>query len=290
YQSICVSAAMFLTGQASNPLVAKMAADSGFQITWASWFFAGLLPGVCSLIVIPWVVLFLNPPQLRKTPEAAAFARRELAGMGGLSRQEQILTVVFVCVCGLWVTSGIHGLDITLTALLGSSALLLTGVLTWDDVRNETAAWDIFVWYGGLLMLGKSLNESGVTVAFAQGISAQFGYLGWPALFVIALLIYFYAHYAFASITAHMLAMYPAFLAVLLLKGAPIGLLAFSFACFTNLSAGLTTYGTTPAPMFFSHNYVPFGTWWRIGFVVSLVNLAIWSTIGFAWWKLLRIW
>ncbi|MBC7927060.1 MAG: DASS family sodium-coupled anion symporter, partial [Bryobacteraceae bacterium] len=76
YQSICVSAAMFLTGQASNPLVAKMAADSGFQITWASWFFAGLLPGVCSLIVIPWVVLFLNPPQLRKTPEAAAFARR----------------------------------------------------------------------------------------------------------------------------------------------------------------------------------------------------------------------
>jgi hypothetical protein len=27
-----------------------------------------------------------------------------------------------------------------------------------------------------------------------------------------------------------------------------------------------------------------------VGFVVSLVNLAIWSTIGFGWWKLIGIW
>jgi len=36
---------------------------------------------------------------------------------------------------------------------------------------------------------------------------------------------YFYAHYAFASITAHLLSMFPPFLAVLLAKGAPIGLM-----------------------------------------------------------------
>jgi DASS family divalent anion:Na+ symporter len=31
-------------------------------------------------------------------------------------------------------------------------------------------------------------------------------------------------------------------------------------------------------------------TWWRIGFVISLVNLAIWCTAGFAWWRLLGFW
>ena len=49
------------------------------------------------------------------------------------------------------------------------------------------------------------------------------GGAGWVVLFACALLIYFYAHYGFASITAHILAMYPAFLAVLLAKGAPNG-------------------------------------------------------------------
>jgi DASS family divalent anion:Na+ symporter len=112
----------------------------------------------------------------------------------------------------------------------------------------------------------------------------------WQLLFGIALLVYFYAHYGFASITAHILAMYPPFLAVLAGTGAPVGLVAFSFAAYTNLAAGLTNYGTTPSPMFFAHGYVPLGTWWRVGLVMSVVNLAIWSTIGFAWWKLLGMW
>lgn len=290
YQSVCISSAMFLTGQASNPLAAQIATSSGFEVSWASWFAAGIVPGLCSLAIVPWLVMRLNPPSIRRTPEAAAFAGDELRQMGPMSRNEKILTVVFVTVCGLWVTSGIHRIDITLTALLGSVALLVTGVLTWEDVKSEKSAWDIFVWYGGLLMLGKALNEAKVTTAFAELVGGAFGGAGWPMLFGIALLIYFYAHYAFASITAHVLSMYPAFLAVLLAKDAPVGLMVYAFACFANLSAGLTNYGTTPAPMFFAHDYVSLKKWWLIGLVASLANITIWSTIGFGWWKLIGIW
>ena len=210
--------------------------------------------------------------------------------MGPMSRNERILAVVFAVVCGLWITSDIHKIDITLTALLGSVALLITGVLTWEDVKSERSGWDIFIWYGGVVMLGKALNDTGVPTAFANGVAGMFGSLGWPLLFVCALAIYFYAHYGFASITAHVLAMYPPFLAILLAKQAPVGLIVFAFACFANLSAGLTNYGTTPAPMFFAQEYVPLRDWWRIGFIISLLNIAIWSTIGFGWWKLLGIW
>jgi len=139
-------------------------------------------------------------------------------------------------------------------------------------------------------MFGKALNETKVPAEFAQGVANAFGSLGWAPLFVGALLIYFYAHYGFASITAHVLAMYPPFLAILLAKQAPVGLVVFAFACFANLSAGLTNYGTTPAPMFFAQEYVALRDWWRIGFVISLVNIAIWSTVGFGWWKLLGLW
>jgi divalent anion:Na+ symporter, DASS family len=107
---------------------------------------------------------------------------------------------------------------------------------------------------------------------------------------VTALLIYFYTHYAFASITTHLLAMYPPFLAILLGRGAPPGLIIFGFACFANLSAGLTHYGTTPGPMFFAHEYVPLRRWWLVGLAVSVVNIAIWGTVGFGWWKLIGVW
>ena len=176
----------------------------------------------------------------------------------------------------MWVTSGLHHIDITLTALLGSAALLATGILNWEDVKSEKAAWDIFIWYGGVLRLGKALNDAGVTTVFANAVGAMFADFSWVVLFAVALLVYFYAHYGFASITSHILAMYPPFLAVLAAEGAPMGLVALAFACFTNLSAGLTNYGTTPSPMFFAHGYVSLRLWWKIGFVVSLANLAIW--------------
>jgi DASS family divalent anion:Na+ symporter len=290
YQSICVTASMFYTGQASNPLAARLAGTMGYQVTWASWLVAASVPGLVSMLVVPWVVMKLDRPQIVRTPEAAAFAARELAAMGPMKRGEKILIVVFAVVCALWVTSSTTHIDITVTALGGGLALLLTGVLSWDDIKSERTAWDIFVWYGGVIRLGTALNEFGVTKAFAQGVSDEFSTLSWMGLLVVALLIYFYAHYAFASITTHILAMYTPFVAVLLAKGAPPGLTVFSFACFSNFAAGLTHYGTTPTPMFFASDYVSMKKWWQVGFVVSIVNLLIWGTVAFAWWKLIGLW
>ena len=289
-QGICVSAAMFFTGQASNALAAKIATDAGYAITWSSWFVAGLVPGLLSLLVVPWIVMRLSPPQIRETPAAREFANDELRKLGPLSGNEKILSCVFVAVCMLWVSSGITKVDVAIPALFGAVFLIATGVLSWDDVRGEKAAWDIFIWYGGLVRLGKALNDTGVTNEFATWVAGVFSGTNWVTMFAFALLIYFYAHYAFASITAHILAMYPAFLAVLAAKGAPLGLVAFAFACFTNLAAGLTHYGTTPSPMFYAHGYVPMATWWRVGLIVSVVNITIWSTAGFAWWKFVGFW
>ncbi len=287
YQGICVSAAMFYTGQASNPLAAQMAKTVGVNITISSWFLAGLVPGALSILIVPWIAMKLNPPDVIHTPKASEFARGELVKMGRLSRNEIILAVVFFGVCWFWVDGRI---DVTVTALSGAMLLLVAGVVDWRDVLQEETGWDIFLWYGGMLRLGRALGDTGVPTEFAKNVGAFFGDATWPVLFVLALLIYFYAHYAFASITAHMLAMYIPFVSVLIAKGAPPGLVAYAFALFTNFSAGLTNYGTTPSPMFFAHGYVPLKTWWQVGFACSIANLLIWGTFGFGWWKVLAIW
>lgn len=291
YQGICITSAMFLTGQASNPLAAQMAAKiTGSEIDWWGWFRAGLAPGLTSILVVPWLVSKIHRPGIAKTPEAAQFARGELTRMGRLTRPEWVLCAVFVGVCLGWATTSLHKLDVAVPALLGAAALLVTGVLSWEDVRKEDAAWDMFIWYGGLINLAKALNGTGLPTLFAKTVGATLAGLDWYPLLMVSLLIYFFAHYAFASITAHMLAMFPAFVAVLVAQGAPPGLAAFSFAIFTSLSAGLTNYGTTPSPMFFAQGYVEMKDWWRIGFVCAVTNLVIWSTVGFGWWKWIGLW
>jgi len=134
------------------------------------------------------------------------------------------------------------------------------------------------------------LNETGSTAAFAASVGGAFAGMNWYAVLLATLVIYFYAHYAFASITAHALAMFPPFVVMLIGLGTPAPLAVYSLACMANLTAGLTHYGTTTAPIVFSEKYVTFTEWWRVGFVVSLVNLAIWLTVGFAWWKFLGFW
>jgi divalent anion:Na+ symporter, DASS family len=101
---------------------------------------------------------------------------------------------------------------------------------------------------------------------------------------------YLYIHYGFASMTAQILALYPGFLATALAAGVPPMLAALAFGYFSNLNAGITHYGTGSAPVYFGEGFVALGEWWKLGFILSVVNLLIWLGLGMTWWKLLGWW
>lgn len=295
YQTDVVACALFFTGQASNPLIARMAFDltadratGPVEIGYAQWLWQALVPAVVSLALVPWLVYRWHAPMVKRTPDAALFAARELAALGRTSRREWGLLAIFILVCFGWIW--LPNERTTLVALAGVAGLLLTRILTWEEAVAERAAWDVFIWYGGLVEMGKQLHEAGVTSLFARSVAAPFEGLPWMVVFLGTLLVYYYAHYGFASITAHALAMYPPFVLVLLASGAPPALVVFAFATFANLAACLTHYGTTPGPILFSAGYVSVGAWWRVGALLSLVHLVTWLTIGMIWWRLLGLW
>lgn len=291
YQCEVIFCAMFLTGQASNVIVAKLAQETaGVELTYARWILGAIVPGLLSLAVVPLLVYRVSPPEVRHTPRAPELAAEELRRMGPMRAPERLMLLVFAVVAGLWMTSALHGLHYALVALVGVCVLLLSGVLDWDDVLGERAAWDVFVWYGGLVMMAEQLGRTGLTKRFAEGAAGfTAGWVWWGALAAL-LLIYFYAHYGFASITAHVTAMYVPFLIVITAAGAPVYLAVLSLAYLSNLSASLTHYGTTPAPIWFGAGYVKQRTWWGIGLLASVPNLLIWTGVGFLWWKLLGWW
>ena len=120
---------------------------------------------------------------------------------------------------------------------------------TWNDIISERNAWDVFIWYGGLVRMAVALGETGLTQRFAEAAADFTTGCAWWAALVLLALVYFFAHYAFASITAHATAMYIPFLVVVIAAGAPPDLAVLVLAYFSNLSACLTHYGTTPAPI-----------------------------------------
>ena len=291
YQCDVIICAMFLTGQASNVLIAKFAQQiTGIQLTYAGWALAAVVPGLVSLLVVPLVLYRIFPPEIKHTPAATEFAADELKHLGRMKSGEKLMLLVFALVASLWMTGGLHGLNYAAVALLGICVLLLFGVLNWHDVISERGAWDVFIWYGGLVRMAEALGETGITKRFAEtAASLTVGWSWWAALAVL-LLIYFYAHYGFASITAHATAMYTPFLVVILAAGAPPYLAVLSLAYFSNLDASLTHFGTTPAPIYFGAGYVKQRIWWKLGLITSFMTISIWVILGFSWWKVLKLW
>jgi DASS family divalent anion:Na+ symporter len=291
YQCEVILCATFLTGQASNVIIAGFARQqSAIDLNYTVWFVSAVVPALMSLTVIPLMIYRFYPPEIKETPNAVTFAHEELEKLGRLTRHEKILLVVFVSVVILWITSRLHGIDSTVIALVGISALLVTGVLAWRDIINETHAWEVFIWYGGLVMMATALGETNIPTLFAQAVASLTTGWSWPVALAILTLVFFYAHYAFASITAHVTAMFIPFLAVCVAIGAPAGLTVLLLTFFANLSAGLTHYGTTPAPVYFGLGYVTQKRWWTVGLIASILNIIIWSVVGSVWWKALGWW
>jgi DASS family divalent anion:Na+ symporter len=291
YQCEVILCATFLTGQASNVIIAGFAAQhAGVDLNYSIWFFSAIVPSLISLAVVPIMIYWLYPPEVKETPGAVVFAHSQLAALGPLKRDEKILLVVFITVVILWITAKLHGIDSTVIALLGISSLLVTGVLAWRDLIDETHAWEVFIWYGGLVMMATALGETTIPKLFAGSVASVTDGLSWPIALLILALVFFYAHYAFASITAHVTAMFIPFLAVTVAVGAPAGLTVLVLTYFANLSAGLTHYGTTPAPVYFGLGYVTQRRWWTVGLIASIINIIIWSTIGIGWWRVLGWW
>lgn len=291
FQGDMITSAMFMTAMAANPLAASIAKTVlKVDISWTGWFLAALVPGLISLIVMPLVLYKLYPPEIKETPGASLVAANKLREMGPLSKSEWYMIGVFVLILVLWIFGTSWNIDATTTALIGLSVLLLSQVLTWNDIKKEEGAWDTLVWFSALVMMATYLNKLGMIPWFSNLMKGSVHGMPWITALIILVLVYFYSHYFFASNTAHVSAMYAAFLSVAIASGAPAMLSALILAFFSNLFSCTTHYGSGPAPVFFGAGYVSQGKWWSLGFVMSIVYILIWGVVGGMWWKVLGLW
>lgn len=299
YNTNPITSAMFITATAPNPLIVSLIYEgSGRQLSWTMWAVAAFVPALASLLVMPLLIYLMYPPEIKRTPDAPGFARVQLAGLGPLSIAEKVTLAVFGLLLFLWagvpamIWGDAYAVSPTTAALVGLSVLLLSGVLKWDEILGNKGAWDTIMWFSALVMMAGFLGKLGLVQWLADTVGSRIDGLGlsWVMGMLILVLVYVYSHYFFASTTAHITAMFAAFFTAGIALGAPPMLLALTLGFSSSLMMSLTHYGTGTAPIIFGSAYVTLGEWWKVGFVVSVVNLIIWFYLGGFWWKLLGYW
>ncbi|KAL4428826.1 hypothetical protein ABPG77_005264 [Micractinium sp. CCAP 211/92] len=258
------SSAMFLTAAAQNLLCMKLAAEMGVAIAapWVTWVKASVVPALAGLLITPLIMYNLFAPEIKDTPEAPQLASERLEKMGPMSRDEKIMLGTMAAAVCLWVAGDALGISAVTTAMLGLCVLLSTGVLQWKECLAYPAAWDTLFWFAVLVGMSGQLNGMGVISHFANLVGNKLvaANLGWPVVFGLLNVAYYVLHYMFASQTAHVGALYSAFLAMMIATGAAV---------------------------YYGAGYLTLKEVFTFGALMSVVNLGLWGVLGSIVWKAL---
>ena len=192
--------------------------------------------------------------------------------------------LIFVGLLVLWIFGEDFDIGASLAAAMGVSLMFVTRVLTWQDALEEKSAWDTMIWIGLLIMLAGKLNEYGMVSWFGKEFSGHLKGLPGIVIFILVAAIYFYIHYFFASATAHISALFPLSLALLVGGGVPALPAAIGLGALSSINGCLTQYGIGSGPVMFGAGYVTQAEWWKAGFIMSVIYLFVWVTIGPLWW------
>jgi DASS family divalent anion:Na+ symporter len=268
---------------AANPLGTEMARTFGVNIDFGSWLIAASVPTLVAMVLLPAFLYKLMAPEVTSTPEAPAAARKALAALGPLSRQEKIVTVTFLGMVALWGVAATFSLDSTAVAFLGLGVFLATGVLTAEDIAKEGDVLATFLWFAILFTLSGQLNELGFMGFLGERLAGAMGGFSWAAAGLVLVLAYVLLHYLFVSQTAHLLALFGVFLDVGVKLGVPAAPLAFLLLFATNFFSAIAPQGSSANLLFAGSGYLSQGELYRFGALTTAFNLAVYLLVGVPW-------
>jgi len=285
--SLAVSSALWMTATSANPIGIQVVRDFGIEIGFGKWLVVACVPSLTAILALPWLIARLFPPGVGKTPDAPVAARRELAGLGPLSREEWITAGAFVLMVSGWIFADALRLNVTSIAFAGLGLLLMTHVLTLDDIATMGDTLATFLWLAVLFALSGQLNELGFMGYVGEILATHMAGLSWPLLYVGLVVLYVAIHYMFVSQSSQVLALLGVFLDVGIRGGVPAPLMAFALLFASSYFSVITPQGGSQNVIFVGSGYLTQRELYRMGLLTTLFFLAVFLVIGTAWILLL---
>jgi L-tartrate/succinate antiporter len=287
--AVCVTSSMFLTALAPNLLAVELVTKvAKVELQWVDWFINFAPVGILLLAVLPLLVYWIYPPEVKEGAEVPAWAAKELEKMGPLTQREIVLGILVLVALALWIFGG-DLMEATTAALVVISLMLILKVVTWDDVIGNKAAWNTLAWFATLVALADGLTRVGFVKWFAESMASHLGGVSPTVAVAALLLINFFGHYLFASVTAHVTAMIPVLLAVAsTIPGVNMTTLAMGFCLQLGIMGILTPFASGPSPVYYGSGYLPAADYWRLGAIFGAIFFAAFLVIGVPWMLAIR--
>ncbi|MGH7810414.1 MAG: DASS family sodium-coupled anion symporter, partial [Candidatus Binatia bacterium] len=279
-----VTSSMFLTGLAPNLLAVELVKKAAkVELAWADWFVAAAPAGILLLIFVPLLAYWLYSPEVKEGMEVPRWAAQEIAKLGAITSREITLAVLVAIALVLWIFGGEY-VNATTAALVVISLMLLTKVVSWDDITKNSGAWNTLAWFGTLVALADGLSRVGFVKWFAEAVASHMSGSSPVNAILLLLVINFFSHYMFASITAHVTAMLPVLLAVgSTIPEMNMAHLAQLLCLQLGIMGIITPYGTGPSPVYYGSGYLPSADYWRLGAVFGVIFFVFFTALSMPW-------
>ena len=272
-----------LTGSAPNAILA-----SQLKITFSEWLFYGIPVAILLMIGMVFSLLVVLRPNFNVPFEIS------LEGIPLTSKRKITLAVfviaAFFLVFGSWLEPFIRlALELSqpiknfdaVVAMTAVIILCITHTATWSEIQDRTE-WGVLMLFGGGLVLGIVLKETGASKILADTIVNYIGVQHWLVMtLVLTAFIIFLTE--FTSNTATAALMTPIFISVAEGLGLPPVSLAAIVACSASC-AFMLPIATPPNAIVFSTGYIKQGEMVKVGFILNIISTAVIGGLTYFFW------
>lgn len=296
YASSQGTSALFLTGMATNAITVSLITEMlGITLTWGTWFLASIVPVGLFLLLAPYVIYKIYPPELKSLDDIKPLAQKRLKELGAVTSAEKKLFVLFLLAILGWMFGPklpVVNLSMQVVGFVFLALVLLLDVLDWNDVMAAKGAWSIFIWYGAFYGIASALSSAGFYTWLADqlGVVLDLSQMNGMAVTVILVLVSLAVRYFFVSNSAFVASFYPVLFSLAVNTKANPMVVGLLLAFFASFGALLTHYGNGAGLITFASDYVPQKDFWRVGTIMVAMALVIFFLIGLPYWKLIGLW
>ena len=254
---------------------------TGIEITFFEWILYAL---PIAFICVPAAVLVVY---LVYRPEPGLTLPEFDEDLGPMTPEEKkALAVIGTCfLC--WLTKGFHGLDYSVTGMIGVAVLVLLKVLRWRDINDELEWGTALFIFGGGISLGLAMGYSGAADYFAHLFFPLVQGKGWLVLFVGMAIFGALVTNAMANVAAAALIL-PIVIPMAQLEGVDPTILALGLGMATSF-AMLLVIGCPPNAIAYSYKYFKSGDLTKLGLVATPVMLLILIGSVYVWWNIVGL-
>jgi DASS family divalent anion:Na+ symporter len=292
YFASFATSTLFLTAIAFLPLTVSIIQRAlGLPpVSWMQYMTYALAPGLVMVLVIPIVVRWMERPELTHI-DNKKIADAGLAELGPMSVKEKWLAGLFVCGILAWAVGSLFGVNANAVAIVFVALLLVTGVLSWDDVLQTKAAWSTFMWYGGIIGIIWTLANVGFFKWLGEFIKTYVNLSGWPwpLVMVVLVLVVIACRYLFTSGVVFAGTVLPILVAIAAAAEVPPWATLMLLAMVSVYGGQVTHYSAILSPLLFGAGYVSQQRWWAMSLAMALIWAAISFAVGIPYWTLLGL-